>query len=106
MHSCHPHTEPRGTLKHAATQAKTGDRMDTLLQIGGSFAAALVCLLALLIVFLIGTLGLQYLRMRKARPRDKTNRDEADIRSQLLDQGYSPQEVDDAITETHLRKEP
>lgn len=79
--------------------------MDLVQQIGTSFAAALVCLLALIVVFLVGTLGLQYLRMRKARPRDKALRAEAAIREQMTEEGFTSREVDDALAQSRADKQ-
>lgn len=71
--------------------------MDFIQSLGTAVFGALLILLALLIGFLIYRLIKQYILMLRQRPRDRTVRNEANIRMQMLNEGYSAREIDDAI---------
>ncbi|MBD8536649.1 hypothetical protein ITJ66_06115 [Plantibacter sp. VKM Ac-2885] len=71
--------------------------MGLIQDVGGGLLLALGLLLAGLVVFLVLALGTQYVRMRRRRPRGKEARADAELRAQLLDEGFTTSEAADAI---------
>ena len=71
--------------------------MGLIQDVGGGLLLALGLLLAGLVLFVVLALGTQYVRMRRRRPQGKVARADAELRAQLLDEGFTTSEAADAI---------
>lgn len=77
--------------------------MGLIQDVGGGLLLALGLVLAGLVLFLVLALGTQYVRMRRRRPQGKLARAEAELRAQLLEDGFSENEVANAIQASRPR---
>lgn len=77
--------------------------MGLIQDVGGGLLLALGLLLAGLVLFLVLALGTQYVRMRRRRPQEKQARADAEVRAQLFEDGFSENEVADAIQASRPR---
>ncbi|WP_285024973.1 hypothetical protein [Plantibacter sp. ME-Dv--P-122b] len=77
--------------------------MGLIQDVGGGLLLALGLLLAGLVIFLVFALGTQYVRMRRRQPRGKLARADAELRAQLVEDGFSEHEVADAIQASRPR---
>lgn len=77
--------------------------MGLIQDVGGGLLLALGLLLAGLVLFLVLALGTQYVRMRRQQPRGKLTCADAELRAQLFEDGFSEEEVADAIQASRTR---